>query len=118
MILPLYGFLVAISLVLIIIGLTKPSESAQALVGFFFLFLLATSLIGGNLQYEVGANMTTNISYDVAGNVISTEQTVSYGYQNFNDETSRRIGIYLAIAAAVGFAGVLFALGRTKWGQE
>lgn len=118
MILPLYGFLVLVSLVLIVIGLTKPSESAQALIGFFFLFVLSFVIINGNLEYETGANLTTALNYNAQGDITSTDQSVSYYYEKFNDTTSTRIGKYLAIGAGVGFAGVLFGVAKTKWGKE
>ena len=118
MILTLFGFLIAVSLILIVIGLVKSTESAQALVGFFFLFLLSLIIINGKLEYETGANINTTITYDGGGDIVTTQQDVDYQYANFNDDTSHRIGVYLSIASAVGFAGVLFSLAKTKWGNE
>ena len=118
MILTLYGFLVAVSLILIIVGLVKPTESAQALIGFFFLFLLSIVIISGDLEYETGSNITTTLTYDGGGNIASTYQDIDYRYANFDDTTSRRIGIYLGIASGIGFAGVLFSLKKPKWGEE
>ena len=54
MILTLFIILAVISIALIVLGLSKPSESAQALIGFVFLFLLAMVVIGGNLEYKTG----------------------------------------------------------------
>ena len=118
MILTLFGFLIAVSLILIIIGLIKPTESAQALIGFFFLFLLSLIIIGGNLEYETGADINTTITYDGGGDIVTTQQNVDYQYAKFDDITSHRIGYYLAIASGVGFAGVLFSLAKTKWGSD
>ena len=39
-------------------------------------------------------------------------------YDFFKDPLSHRLGLYLAIASAVGFAGVLFSLANTKWGKQ
>ena len=117
MILTLFGFLVLVSLVLIIIGLTKPSESAQALIGFFFLFLLSFTLINGSLQVETGANLSSSYTY-VGGELTASSQFVDYNYHTFDDLTSRRLGTYMAIGSAVGFAGVMFGIGRSKWGNK
>lgn len=109
MILLLYAFLVTISLVLIIIGLAKPEESAQAIIGFFFLFLLSFVIMNGNLEYQTGENVTTTFTYN--NNLTNSSHEVSvYNYDNFNDPTSRMMGYYLAIASAIGFACVLYSL--------
>ncbi len=118
MILTLFGFLIAVSLILIVIGLVKSTESAQALVGFFFLFLLSLIIISGDLEYETGADINTTINYDGSGDIVTTSQNVDYQYAKFDDTTSHRIGIYLGIASGIGFAGVLFSLAKPKWGKE
>lgn len=118
MILTLYGFLVAVSLVLIVLGLSKPSESQLALIGFFFMFLLGLTLLQGSVQYETGANMTTTLSYGPTGDINQTDQYITYNYQDFDDNTSHNIGLYLAIGSGVGFAGVLFGLAKTNWRRE
>lgn len=117
MILTLYGFLLCIGLILVIIGLIKPNESAQALIGFFFLFLLSFPLMSGEVEYKTGENTTTTYAY-VSGNLTSTEEVLKHSYTPFNDNLSRRFGLYLAIASAVGFAGVLYGIGRTNWREE
>lgn len=117
MILSLYLGLVGVALVMIVIGLTRPSESAQALVGFFFLFLLSFVVLNGNLEYKVGSNSTIDYSY-TAGNLTQQTELQRDHYSQFNDTLSHRYGVYLAIAAAVGFAGVLFSVGRTYWRKE
>jgi hypothetical protein len=119
MILGLYGFLVLISLVLIIIGLTRPTESAQALVGFAFLFILSVILVQGNLEYQIGSLVNSSYSYDASGKVNFTTQQISDQYVSFVDvgtsNTQHWIGYYLALASAAGFLGTLFSLrGRTK----
>ena len=118
MILILFGFLVAVCLTLIVIGLAKPQESAQALIGFFLLFLLSLIIVQGDLEYENGAVTNTSLTYNANGEVTETDQTITYSYSNFDDETSHKVGYYLAIASAVGFIGVLYSVGKTKWGQE
>jgi hypothetical protein len=114
MILTLYGFLIAVSLVLIIIGLARPTESAQAIIGFTFLFLLSFVLINGTLEVETGANVTSNLIYN-GSDVIATSQNVQYTYTNFNDTTSHRLGIYFAFGSGLGLAGTIAALGVGYW---
>lgn len=114
MILTLYGVLVAICLVLIVVGLAKPTESAQALIGFFLLFLLALVILNGTLEYETGALINTTYQYS-GDQVIKTDQEITNTYAFFNDTTSQRVGYYLAIASAIGFIGVFFALRRSRW---
>ena len=113
MILSLYIVLIAISLILIIIGLAKPTESAQSLIGFFFLFLLSFVILNGNLEYETGADINTTYGY-TGDSVVSTAQTITNNYANFDDTTSHRIGYYLALASAIGFIGVIVSTKRSK----
>jgi len=118
MILNLFTVLIGISLILIIIGLVKHTESAQALIGFFFLFLLSFIVMQGNLQYEIGANVTSSYYYDVNGTLSDTTQIINNVYDNFDDATSFKMGLYLTIVSVVGFAGVLLGLRNTNWRQE
>jgi hypothetical protein len=114
MILALYGFLVVISLVLIIIGLLRPDETAQALIGFSFLFILSMIMVSGNLQYETGANVTTSFSYDSSSNTNSTFQVINYNQTNFNDSTAHFIGYWLAIISFLGFLGTILSMRTYK----
>ena len=114
----MYGVLIAVALVLIIIGLAKPTESAQALIGFFLLFILSIVIINGSLEYEVGSVVNTTYSYDVDGTVNFTSQNIAYTYESFVDQpgeqTAHWIGYYLALAAGVGFVGTIWSLRRNK----
>lgn len=114
MILTLFAVIVFIALVMIIVGLVRPTESAQALIGFTFLFLMSIVLINGSLQYETGATTSSNFTYDNTGQVITAVQAVNYSYENFDDTTSHRVGYWMAIAAVIGFLGVILSLRRTK----
>jgi len=116
MILTLFAVLVTISIVLVVLGLTRPTESYQAVVGFFLLFLLSLTILNGNLEYESGAIINTTISY-TGSLATSTDQTVTNQYSNFNDATSRRVGYYLAVVSAIGMIGVFFSLRKGKWGE-
>jgi hypothetical protein len=114
MILPLYVFLCLVALVLIIIGLTRPTESAQALIGFAFLFLLSIIMLNGNVEVSMGATTNTSYSYDSLSRVNFTTQAIAYDYQDFSDSNSRQMGYYGVITSVVGFIGVLIAIRRTK----
>lgn len=110
MILELFIVLVMIAMTLIVIGLARPHESAQALVGFFLLFILGMLILNSSLEYDTGSNITSSLTYDVAGNLNSTHQVISYSYKNFDGTTAHSVGLYLSIAAVVGFIGVIISL--------
>lgn len=110
MILQIWATLAALSVVMIILGLSKPSESAQALVGFFFLFLLGFPIMNGDLQYRTGDVVQTNFTYS-AGNLTMTDASTSYSYTSYQ---SHVFGWYLIVAAAIGFVMVLFGLRNTR----
>lgn len=101
-ILELFTPLMAIGLILIIIGLFRPNESAQSLIGFTILFVLSIVIIGNGLEYRDGATIITS----------GSTSTVTYTTAVYNDTTTHRIGWVLAVASAVGFAGVLYSLRR------
>ena len=110
MILTLFGVICLVSLIMIIIGLTRPTESAQALIGFVFLFLLSIIIINGELEYETGVNTNTTYSYDASDRINFTEQWNAYDYRKFDNSTSTKVGYYLAVASVIGFVGVLVSL--------
>lgn len=120
MILNLFLVFIGISLVLIIVGLTKPSESAQAIIGFLFLFLLSVGvLLPGNLQYPSGMITNTTYTYVNASQINMTSEITTYQYDNFEDEKGASgFGYWLAIASAVGMAGVFYSLKNTNWREE
>ena len=117
MILPLFGVLIAISLVFILIGLIKPDESAMALVGFVFLFLLSFVVLNGSLEFQVGNYINTTYGYDASDRVNFTSQAVVDNYQHFSDSNSHTMGYYLVIISVVGFVGVLLGL-QSTWKRE
>ena len=107
MILSLFIVLLVLSLVFIFIGIIKPDESAIALVGFVFLFLLSFIILNGQLQYETGANLTSygNNTYIV------------YTHDFYTGTTAHQMGYYMVIISVVGFVGVLLGL-RSAWKKE
>lgn len=116
MILILFGLFLVLSFVMIYIGLTNQEESAQALIGFFFLFLLGLTIIQGNLEYQIGETTNTTYSYE-NGNLSFTSEVTTYDYNNFNSSNTHYFGYFLAVAAALGFAFVFFGL-KGGWGKN
>ena len=116
MILSLFLVLIFLSLVFIFVGIIRPDESAMALVGFLFLFILSFVVLNGQLQYETGATVTANYNY-TGGDITSTGQSIVYTYAYFSDSTSHTMGYYMVIISVVGFVGVLLGL-RSPWKKE
>lgn len=109
MIWPLYGLIVIVALILVIIGTFRPTESAQALVGFVILFLLGVHLVAGGVEYVSGKS--TNSTITKIGDNVSTSVTYEAEvYSNFNDNNSHLMGFYLAAGAIIGFACVFINL--------
>jgi len=131
MILELWLTFVGISLVLIILGFWRSEHSELPLVGFFFLFLLSFVVMGNNLEYETGYSefyvYGDNYDYyhydDYNGttkeddlNLFHLNHTLQYS--SYNDTTgvfnTHLFGYFMAVVSAVGFAGTLFGLRRSK----
>ena len=88
--------------------------------------------MGGTLEYKVGSNTTfiygNNFSgyhWDYADPLENRPQDGEVGflfhkweYDNYVSYQNRVLGMWLAIISALGFAGVLFSLKNTKWGEE
>lgn len=110
MILPVWAALAALAIIMVIVGLTRPSESAQAMVGFFFLFLLSFHLMAGTLEYRTGDTVQTNYSY-AAGNLTQTQQSTVYDYDPYQ---SKSFGLYLAFASAAGLVGTFMSWRRGR----
>jgi len=117
MIVELWALMVIVSLVLVTIGLVKPDQTAQAIIGFFFLFLLAMPLLTGNIEIETGTNVTSYFSYDENGSIAGATQNLDYSYVIWNDSVSHNIGFWMAVGASIGLFGVLFSLDKVqmKW---
>jgi hypothetical protein len=125
MILVLFGFLLALSFILVIIGLIKTEHTELSIIGFFFIFLLSFTLINNNLEYSTGEN--TTISYSYINNSLKIEpwtpnyiintskETKIYNYTNYGNHN---IGYYLALASALGMSIVLYSLKNTRWKKE
>ena len=89
---------------MIFIGLTRPSESAQALIGFSFLFILSMVILNNGLQLESGASITTN----------STAQNVQFQYTTWSDSNSHFVGFWLAVISALSFIFTLMSIRKYR----
>lgn len=117
----LFALFVIIALVMIIIGLSRPSESAQAVIGFFFLFILSFVLINGNITYKVGSQTNSTIleytSYINESITLSNSTSIinqADQYQSYNDSSTHNLGYWLAIASAIGMFGVFYSIKKHK----
>jgi hypothetical protein len=108
MILPLFVVLIGIALMFIVIGYVKPDESAMALVGFLFLFLLSFVILNNQLEYEVGANVTQTSN---------TTTSINTNYAAYSGSNAHTMGYYMVVVSVVGFVGVLLGL-RSAWKKE
>lgn len=115
MILTLYIFLVAISLIFVGIGLFRPHDSlGYSLIGFGLLFILSVVMLTGNLEYETGANTNTTYIYDSASRINYSIQDISYDYAYFSDGTSFQMGFWMSILSALGFIFILYNLNEDR----
>ena len=93
------------------------NHAEYLLIGFVFMFLLALVLYNGNVEYEIGTDINSSVTYN-GDNIEGISQQISYDYNSFNDTTSRNFGLYLAIASIAGFGITLASIRRTQWGSE
>jgi len=117
MILELYAFLIAVSIVLVILGLFVSEHSGLALIGFALIFILSIVIQTGNLEIGNGLNMSTSFSY-VNGSIDSSTQEVVYEFENWDDGTAHQIGFWLAVASAVAFFLMLYNIKRGFKNEE
>ena len=123
MILTLFLALVGISVILIIIGLLKPSHSEQAIIGFFFLFLLSFTIMNGTLEIPSGENSSIDYTYEQhvfppnedLHLINNTKETTVYSYENYQ---SHQMGFWFIVASAVGMIGVIVSLRGTYKDDE
>lgn len=137
MILSLWITFVSLSLIMIVIGFARPEHSEQALIGFFFLFLLSFSIINNDVQYVIGENTST---YYVYGRNFTgyhwdysdplelptnpADDTAYLFHENtetnilYADFGNHDLGYWLAIASAIGMAGILWNLKKNHKEKE
>lgn len=104
MILTLFGFFLALSIILIVIGLAKPEETGMAIIGFVFMFLLSFTLINNNLEYHIGEQKNTSYVYSETNLEINyTIEDTRLIYATYTDNNSHTFGYWLAVISFLGF---------------
>lgn len=118
MILAVYLMLLGLSISLIIIG-AYTQDDAYQLVGFLFLFLLGTYLLGGfdtGLDLPTGENTTINFTYSPDNStILSADEVTVKNYESYENKT---FGFFLAVGSALALIITLFRLGREKRRDE
>jgi len=118
----LFIIFLALSLILIALGLIVTEHTELALVGFVFLFLLSMLVINSDVQYKIGSQTNITNTLDATNSSIlnSTITTVDT-YTTFTANTTLSwlgktlahvLGYWLAIASIIGFVGVLMGSRR------
>jgi hypothetical protein len=97
---------------MIFIGLTRPSESAQALIGFSFLFILSLVILLGNLEYETGSSVSNSFAYTGNGSLSALNQTITYQNTNWNDTNAHFVGFWMAVISFLSFIFTLMSIGK------
>lgn len=106
MILTLFLALLALAVVVVILGYFTGDEPYLT-VGLFFLFLLSTIIITGNLEYQTGLVATTNYTY--TNTTLSSEvATTTFSYTAWSDNTSQKVGWGLGVLSFIGVALSLY----------
>lgn len=106
MILELYVTFVALSLVVLALGIIF-GENMFSFVGLFFLFLLGNSLLFNGIDYPSSDAINTSYNY-VNGTIQSTASTVTYQYSNLDDDMTWWFGFLLALTSGFGLGYILF----------
>lgn len=114
----LFTFLLAISFLLIVVGLFRPEHTEMAIIGFVFLFILSFNFIGYDIQHQTG-EFTNNTFVNETADfpvLLSSETHYIYGDVDFGGTISHTTGYWLAIMSIVGFIGVLVGLRKQRLG--
>lgn len=131
MIFGLYLFLLALSFLLVIIGLIKTEHTELTVIGFFFIFLLSFTILSNNLEFKTGTtesytydclccdeNRVSNSSLVCDGNSTNLEVTSITVNDVYTPYGSHNIGYWLALASALGLAITFYSLKNTRWKKE
>lgn len=103
MIITVFVIMATISLFLISLGYFV-NESVYPIIGFFFLFLLSISIIiPGNLEYQLGENVTQNYTYQNA-TLHSINEIHMNTYEKFDSPSAHWFGVWLSVISGVGIA--------------
>ena len=125
--LTLFGVFLALSLVLIGLGLFVREHTELSLIGFVLMFLLSTVVLNNDIQYKIGTNTTSNFTYtadyfndntNITLLTSSEEQVIDiYGTSTLGGTLSHTVGYWLSILSVIGFVGVFLSLKHSKGWQ-
>ena len=140
MLLSLFGVFLALSLVLVALGLFVQEHTELSLIGFTFLFLLSIHIIGSGLTVQSGVkeiytygdnvsgvhldslhpndNFTKTIDKAEDALLFCTNKTYTYSPITLGGNLDHLFGYYLAVLSIVGFLGVMTSYKRQTWRNE
>jgi len=114
-----------ISFILITLGLAFREHTELSLIGFVLLFVLSFIVIGNDIQYKTGENLTYYCAY--ANGTIQEDpncgtnsslypaiKTDLYTEWSGDGTFSHTAGYWLAVISVLGFAGVLLAARKPR----
>lgn len=119
MFLTVYVVFLALSFVLVGLGLFRPEHTELSLIGFVFLFMLSFVLLTGNITIANGTNTSSQFNYTTNGNLTlltSSFESVENLYTPISLEGSLAhiIGYWLAVGSFLGFLGILLGLRHSR----
>lgn len=118
-----YSVFLVLSFILISLGLFRPEHTELSLIGFVFLFLLALTLISGNITTVTGTitNSTFNYTEFITPSsnytlLTSSNEAVENIYTpvSLDSGLAHTLGYWLAIGAFIGFLGIILSLKHSK----
>lgn len=115
MILELFLSLIAIFFVMIYLGY-KAETPLFSMLGYFFIFLLAFTLIGNNLEVRSGYTEITSRDNACCNSTGTARDTNAVTYTYTSVSNTKSYGIYLAIGSAVMF--ILTLIQSTKLSES
>ena len=108
-----------LSLSLILLGFYRFEHMELVLLGFFFMFILSTTVMAGSIESKTLSSTNTSYTYDNSSHINFTIQNKIYQYENIglNQTIKHLFGLWMMVVAIIGFGGTLFAMKKQNWMQ-